>query len=67
MQPGGVEILLVEDNVSDAELTLRALRPAKNRISNGLTPLAQTAISSNLWTSRHSPTPSPTSGSTGSC
>jgi two-component system response regulator len=26
MQPSGVEILLVEDNVNDAELTLRALK-----------------------------------------
>ena len=26
MQPRGVEILLVEDNASDAELTLRALK-----------------------------------------
>jgi two-component system, response regulator len=34
MVDGGIEILLVEDNPNDAELTLRALR--KNHIANSL-------------------------------
>lgn len=34
IEPSGIEILLIEDNISDAELTMRALK--KNNIINGI-------------------------------